>query len=125
MTFVVAVVRTVCARGEGLSGRCERLVGLAVVVWRVVASRLPSVHVDVVMVGVVEVFVVMHVGVWVVGGHCPCECGVHMAVVEPEVACRVVVCVARMEPYTAEVDGHVDFFAGIGVESVDPDLIIG
>ncbi len=92
-----------------------------------VVGVAPALSVDIVVVGaVVVVWVVVVVSViGVIARHVPNEgwCGV--GAVEAEVGCCAVVLVVAIEPDAVEVDRHEDFFAGIGVEGVDPDLVVG
>ena len=72
-------------------------------------------------VGVVEV---AHEGV--VGRHRPVEVGRGHGAAEAQELRRAVhpVAVWVVEPDAGQVDGHIDFFAGVGIIAVQPDFVI-
>lgn len=111
---------------------CVRGAHIVGVVWPRTAMRgrwwTPAVTVDfpVVGVAVVEVWVVEVAHERVVGRHCPVEVrGCHRAT-EAQILCRAVhsVAIGVVEPDARQIKWHIDFFTGVGIVAVEPNLVV-
>lgn len=85
----------------------------------------PAEAVHFVVVGAGVAGAVRHAGVVVVGRHEPGECRHAHFYAEAEVLGGVVHAAGAVEPYALEVEGHVDFVAGVGVVAIDPEFVVG
>lgn len=101
------------------------VVGPGAVGWY--CGRAPAIAVDMMMVGVaaveVRVVVVSHEGV--VGRHGPVEVGHGHVAAEAEVLSGAVHASADgiVEPDATQVEGHINFLAGIGIETKQPYFV--
>lgn len=88
---------------------------------------VPAIAVDVMMVGVaaveVRVVVVAHKGV--VGRHGPVEVGHGHVAAEAQILCCAVHASADgiVEPDATQVEGHINFLTGIGIETEQPYFV--
>lgn len=85
----------------------------------------PAVTVDIVVVGAHISVSMDHTGVGAVGRDIPCQRGSVDIDSEAQVLCCVVHPTAAVEPYAFKVERHVNLVAGIGIPTVDPELIVG
>ena len=85
----------------------------------------PSMAMDVVVVGPCISGTVGEARVGVVGRDAPSDGGDADLDTEAQVLGCVVHAAGAVEPNAMQVEGHVDFVAGVGVETVDPNLVVG
>ena len=87
---------------------------------------VPTMEVYIIMVGAHIMWMVVRTYIRVIGRYCPYKSGYRGIATETQV-CRCTVHVTGVlveEPYAVQVEGHVDFFSGIGIISVYPELVI-
>ena len=84
----------------------------------------PAVAMDIIVVTACVSVAVFHSRVGVVGRNPPDERGHPHIHPEAQVLRRVVHPSSAVQPYTMQVDRHVDFVARVGIESVEPYLIV-
>ena len=109
----------------------DRLGTVAHVVWRIVVGIVSGVRmtparlVDVIVIGVEESGSVETTLEGAVGRHNPSEGGKRTGVAETQGGGSAVHTGAGgvVEPDAAEIDRHIDFVAGVGVETVDPNFV--
>ena len=85
----------------------------------------PAVAVDIIVVTACVAWMVCDASVGVVGRYAPHECGHADIDAEAQVLGCVVHAAGAVEPNAMQVEGHVDFVAGVGIETVDPNLVVG
>lgn len=119
------------ARGVGVVVVWQRVVGMTHVVgvdgvgaMAIIVRGSPSPEVHIVVVGHKEVDGTMGSGVGVVGRHAPDKVGGAAKVVEAQVAGGAVQFAVSYQPDTSQVEGHIDFFSGVGVIAINPELAI-
>lgn len=93
---------------------------------RILGRRTPAVTVDVVVVRAAVVSGMGYPHKAAVDRHRPHQCGVGCVNLEMQIPGGIVHCVAPSvkQPDTAEVEGHVNLVAGVGVDAVEPHLIV-
>ena len=113
--------------GVGLGWYGSGVMGVTHVVGVVVDVRIevpvPAGTVDVVVVGIVVDGGSGSADEVVVGGHDPGEGGTQVGGAEAEILCRTIDFAVLYEIDAFEVDGHEDFFAGIGIVAVQPYFV--
>ena len=97
------------------------IVGVVGDVW--IVSPVPAGTVNIVVVGIVVYLGTRQAHKWVVGRHCPYKCGPWAGVAETEELRRAIDTVVLHQIDAIQIDGHVYFLAGIGVETIQPYLI--
>lgn len=128
--MVVIGVRMVVARMPRIVVIEHRIVGVTMVVRMVVVIGVhvvvPAMAMDIVVVAANKVVVVVRTAVVMIGRDMPIEVGSYSMAAEAQVVgCAIEVAGALIvEPYTLEVERHIDLFAGIGVVSIEPDLVV-
>lgn len=85
----------------------------------------PAVPVDIVMVGTRIANAVCYAGIRVVGRYVPDQRGGAYINPKAQVLSSIVHASCTVEPYTLQVQGHIDFVAGIGIVAIDPEFIVG
>ncbi len=96
---------------------------VGVVVHIVVMSVIPAMAVHIIVVGIVVSGGAGIAGEGMIGGHGPGEGGTAVAGAEAQVGSCAIDFVVGHEVDTFQVDGHVDFIAGVGIPTIEPNFV--